>query len=90
MENQLFWGNQYEINDYVCKCDNGAPLKIVTLNHGFKRVLEKTGLPGVCFHDLRHSAASYLYKLDFGPKEIQAWLGHSNITTTMDTYVHLF
>ena len=41
------------------------------------------------FHGLRHSTASYLNKLGFTPKEIQVWLGHSNISTTMHIYTHI-
>ncbi len=83
-------GNQYFISDYVCRYEDGTPLNIGTLNHTFKRILAKNDLPNVRFHDLRHSTASYLHHLGFSAKEIQTWLGHSNISTTMDIYVHLF
>jgi len=36
-----------------------------------------------------HSTASYLLKLGFSMKEIQIWLGHSQISTTMDIYTHI-
>jgi hypothetical protein len=36
------------------------------------------------FHDLRHSCASRLYANGINLKEIQEWLGHSDIATTWD------
>lgn len=32
LEDQLFLGGQYNINDYVCRYEDGTPLNIVTLN----------------------------------------------------------
>ena len=41
------------------------------------------------FHDLRHSCASLLYANGVSLKEIQEWLGHSDISTTSNIYIHL-
>ena len=41
------------------------------------------------FHDLRHSCASLLLANDVPMKQIQEWLGHSDISTTMNIYAHL-
>ena len=41
------------------------------------------------FHDLRHSCASLLYAHGVSLKEIQEWLGHSDISTTSNIYTHL-
>jgi integrase len=42
------------------------------------------------FHDLRHTAVALLIQEGAHPKLIQARMGHSSITMTMDTYGHLF
>ena len=42
------------------------------------------------FHDLRHSHAALLIASGAHPKLIQARLGHTTITMTLDTYGHLF
>ena len=47
-------------------------------------------LPKVRFHDLRHIHATILYKNGVQAKVIQERLGHSNISTTLDIYTHLF
>src|SRR4029079_3686671 len=45
---------------------------------------------GLRFHDLRHTCASLLIAQGAHPKLIQARLGHSSITITLDSYGHLF
>lgn len=53
--------------------------------------LAAAGLPlEVRTHDLRHTCASLLIQLGAHPKAIQLWLGHSDITVTMNLYGHLF
>lgn len=44
----------------------------------------------VRFHDLRHIHATILYQNGIKAKVIQERLGHSNISTTLDIYTHLF
>ncbi len=56
----------------------------------WKPALKQAGLDeGLRFHDLRHTFASLLIEQGAHPKEIQARLGHSSITTTLDRYGHL-
>ena len=55
----------------------------------FPIVLERNGLRKIRFHDLRHSCASLLYSHGVSLKEIQEWLGHSDISTTSNIYTHL-
>ena len=54
----------------------------------FTQLLKDAGLPHMRFHDLRHSAATILLGMNVHPKVVQELLGHSNISTTMDTYSH--
>jgi integrase len=42
------------------------------------------------FHDLRHAYASMLIAAGLSPKIIQVRMGHDSITTTMDSYGHLY
>lgn len=39
-------------------------------------------------HDLRHTAATFWLTSGVDPKTVQAWLGHSTATLTLDTYAH--
>lgn len=59
----------------------------------FKHLLKKNELREIRYHDLRHTCASLL--LNKGKhegitlKDIQVWLGHSDFSTTANTYSHL-
>lgn len=46
-------------------------------------------MPHIRFHDLRHSTASFLIKNGLSLKEIQIWLGHSDISITANIYAHV-
>jgi integrase len=45
---------------------------------------------GQGLHRFRHFFASWLIDQGFGPKRVQALMGHSSIQITFDTYGHLF
>ena len=55
----------------------------------FNRMLVNNELPVIRFHDLRHSCASLLLSKGFTLKDIQEWLGHSDIEVTANIYTHL-
>lgn len=55
----------------------------------FQPAVERAGLAPFRLHDLRHTAASLAIEAGAHPKQIQALLGHSSITTTLDRYGHL-
>ena len=55
------------------------------LNHKIK----KAGLKHIRFHDLRHSCASLMINQGVPLRQIQEWLGHSDIGTTSNIYAHL-
>ena len=55
----------------------------------FARVLRRSGVRRIRFHDLRHTYTSLLIAQGAHPKYIQAQLGHASIQTTLDRYGHL-
>ena len=54
----------------------------------FKRVLRKLGLPPIHFHGLRHSFATRCIECGCDYKTVSVLLGHANISTTLNLYVH--
>ncbi|MDO4764717.1 MAG: site-specific integrase [Eubacteriales bacterium] len=51
---------------------------------------KKANIKQIRIHDLRHSHASLLIEMGFQPMIISERLGHENITTTLQTYGHLY
>ena len=56
---------------------------------GQHRAGQKDGFAPPLFHDTQHSCASLLLRSGVQMKEIQAWLGHSDSSTTANIYTHL-
>lgn len=55
----------------------------------FKPLLRRADLPMIRFHDLRHSAATLMLANGVNPKVVAEMLGHSSVTTTLNTYAHV-
>ena len=83
-------GTQWREKDIVFCNMYGDYLSTTNLQIAFKGLLQRAELPNIRFHDLRHSAASFLAKLNVHPKVVQEILGHSTIAMTLDIYSHLF
>ena len=81
--------NDYHDEGYICTKPNGELLLPNYVSQHFALMLKKHGMPHIRFHDLRHSSASYLKHLGFDLKDIQTWLRHKDIQTTMNLYTHL-
>ena len=79
--------------DYVMVDELGGLILPDYITPAWKRLLEKNNMRVIRFHDLRHTCASLL--LNKGKhdgitlKDIQVWLGHSDFSTTANTYSHL-
>lgn len=55
----------------------------------FQNDVAKVGLPKIRFHDMRHTHATMLLMMGVNPKVVAERLGHSTVTTTLDTYSHV-
>ncbi len=82
-------GTKLSLDDLVFATVEGTPLDPSTLTHTFTRIAKRAGLPGVRFHDLRHTFASLMLLRGAKPKVISEALGHSSVAFTMDTYSHV-
>ncbi|MFL5804338.1 MAG: tyrosine-type recombinase/integrase [Roseiflexaceae bacterium] len=68
----------------------GTPMEPRNLSRQFKVALKVAGLPETtCFHDLRHSCATFLIVQGVHPRVVMQILGHSQISVTMNTYGHV-
>ena len=80
---------EYKKTNYVFTQKDGRPYQPNCVSMEFKKVLAKNNFPKMRFHDLRHSCASILYDKNWQLKDIQTWLGHSDIQTTGNIYTHI-
>lgn len=87
--NRALFGREYKENEYVFKWPDGHPYSPDFVSQKFSSLLAAHNLPHIRFHELRHSCASLLISLGYSLKDVQEWLGHSNIKTTADVYSHL-
>lgn len=83
------FGNTYFESDYVFTWEDGHLYQPDYVTHMFEKQVKKSGIPHIRFHDLRHSCASILYELGWHLKDIQEWLGHSDIKITGNIYTHI-
>ena len=84
-----FFGKEYHDCDYVFRWPDGRPFSPDYVSDKFPRLLKANNMPKIRFHELRHSAASNLLSMGFSLKDVQEWLGHSDIKTTANIYGHL-
>ena len=75
--------------EHVCTLPNGKPFRPEYVTQRFSKLLRQHGLPRIRFHELRHTAGSLLLERGMSAKQIQEYLGHENVSTTPDIYVHL-
>lgn len=53
------------------------------------RLIRKSGLPYIRFHDLRHTAATLLLARGMPVKAVSEMLGHSSAAITLNLYGHV-
>lgn len=88
-ENKRLFGRDYTDSGYICVKPDGTPIDPDFVTHHFRRVLVANDVPIIRFHDLRHSAVNTLRKGGCDVKDIQAWLGHSDVSTTYNLYGYI-
>ena len=64
------------------------PTEPRTMQRHFKAVLEGCGLEYRNFHSLRHTFATRYIDMGFDVKALSMLLGHSDVSITLNTYVH--
>jgi len=89
--NREVCGNCYDhtYDGYIFVNEMGKLYKPNYVSSTFGKMLEDTELKHIRFHDLRHSCASLMINQGVPLKQIQEWLGHSDIGTTSNIYAHL-
>ena len=68
--------------------NSDKPTEPRTYRNYYKRLLNQLGIPPLKFHGLRHSFATRCIESNCDYKTVSVLLGHSNISTTLNLYVH--
>ncbi len=90
-ENKRLCGRSYNKENigYICVDAVGDLIKPNYVSCTFPKLLAKNNLRHIRFHDLRHTCASLLLANGIPMEQVKEWLGHSEISTTVDIYGHL-
>lgn len=88
-ENKKLFGSSYQNKEnYVCVDMEGKLILPDSFTKSFAKFLEDNNLNKIRVHDLRHTIGSLLITNGATLREVQEFLGHSNIQTT-EIYTHL-
>jgi integrase len=82
-------GSRWQDTGYIFTSSIGTPIDASNLSGTFHKMLDAAELPRLRWHELRHSAASLMLAQGASMQEVQAMMGHSQISVTMDFYAHL-
>jgi integrase len=86
---QLVAGSRWADSGHVFATMLGKPHHAATITRCFQDALDRAELPRVRFHDLRHSAATFLLAQGMTLEDVKNQLGHSTIVLTSNTYGHV-
>lgn len=87
-EQKSIYGELWMNSDRLFVQADGKPMHPSTISKWFVKYVGQIGLPVINFHGLRHTNASLLVAQNIDIAVISARLGHAQISTTLDFYVH--
>ena len=75
-------------DDYYVLTNEPKPTEPRTYRNYYKLLMRQLGIPKLKFHGLRHSFATRCIESQCDYKTVSVILGHANISTTLNLYVH--
>lgn len=75
-------------DDYFVITNEAKPTEPRTYRNYYKQLLKRLDIPNLKFHGLRHSFATRCIESQCDYKTVSVILGHANISTTLNLYVH--
>lgn len=92
---QIDWHTTMQLNPLLKELPKNDPIFVSgrvfnsTINNRLKKYCEKANIPVISVHGLRHTHASLLLFAGVSIASVAHRLGHSNMTTTQKTYLHV-
>lgn len=87
--NILKLGDLYHNNNFIFTTWNGHIMNIHTPTNWWRDFVKKYDLSHVTLHGLRHTCCSLMLREGTDLATISKTLGHSNLSTTLNTYSHM-
>ena len=86
--NRKLYGDAYHESDYIFTWPDGRAFTPDYLTQKFSKIIKKSDTLDnrLHLHDLRVSCVSILINKGINIKDVQKWVGHSDIHTTMNIY----
>ena len=84
-EMKRLWMN----NLVFISCRSGEPVKNSAYDTYLDKICDQAGIKRFSMHVLRHTFATRCIERGVSVKALQRLLGHANIATTLDIYVHV-
>lgn len=75
-------------DDFFVLTNEAKPTEPRTYRNYYRQLLKTLDIPDLKFHGLRHSFATRCIESQCDYKTVSVILGHANISTTLDLYVH--
>ncbi|MFT8670292.1 MAG: site-specific integrase [Liquorilactobacillus hordei] len=92
---QLDWQTAMQFSQLIKNHENEQPIFVEgrifnsTINHRLEILCEQAHVPIISVHGLRHTHASLLLFAGVSIATVAQRLGHSSMTTTQETYLHI-
>lgn len=92
---QLDWQTAMQFSQLIKNHENEQPIFVEgrvfnsTINHRLEVLCEQAHVPTISVHGLRHTHASLLLFAGVSIATVAQRLGHSSMTTTQETYLHI-
>ena len=90
IQSKLRYGKAWVDSPYLLKEENGEAFHASLCITRLQSYMKGIGLEPISFHALRHTYASICISLGVNPEIVSKRMGHSNISTTLGIYTHLF
>lgn len=89
LEQRMLVGSGYDDRGLVFARPEGAPWNPDSIGQAFQRAVDRSELPRITLHGLRHSHATHLMAAGVNPKVVSERLGHASVSFTLDVYGHV-